>query len=636
MHLKTSKIIYLFLLCSLYSFAQEELYTAFTIPQTLKEDANAVVRKSTTEITISGLDELIYSKKYIVTVLNKLGNSDARISESYDDDTKITNLSAVIYDAFGREIKKYKERDFTDVSAVDGGSLYSDAKVKYVNYTPVSYPYTLVFETEYKTSTTAFIPWWVPVNGYYLSVQHSSFTINNPLSIPWRIKESNFDGFKIDKNESESQINFSLKNQEAIDYERSSISSLNILPIAKIALNKFHLKGVYGEATNWEQFGKWMHKSLISGRDYLDEGTKTKILELTKDAKTPLEKTKIIYQFMQDKTRYISVQVGIGGWEPIAANKVDEVGYGDCKGLTNYTKALLDVVGVTSYFTLVYANEKRDIDKDFSSLQGNHAILNIPINGKDVWLECTNQTIPFGFLGDFTNDRNVLVVTPEGGVIKRTSSYNNNENFQITEGFINLLEDGSIKANIKRVSKGLQYDDKSYYDNLTEDELKKQYTTRVWSYNNNLKIDKVQLQNNKEGIEFTEDLAISINEFASINNDEYIFRVNIFNRESFVPKRYRERKMPLQINRGYKDVDSLTFKLPSNYILNYVPDNKEINSKFGIYKISFKLIDDTTFTYNKEIEIKEGIYTKEDYKAYRAFRKKIAKTENLRIVLTKK
>ncbi|MDP4989490.1 MAG: DUF3857 domain-containing protein, partial [Polaribacter sp.] len=108
---------------------------------------------------------------------------------------------------------------------------------------------------------------------------------------------------------------------------------------------------------------------------------------------------------MQQKTRYISVQIGIGGWEPIAANLVDDVGYGDCKGLTNYTKALLDVADVTAYYTVVYADDRIDVDKDFSSLQGNHVILNIPNNGKDVWLECTSQTMPFGFLGDFTDDR---------------------------------------------------------------------------------------------------------------------------------------------------------------------------------------------------------------------------------------
>ena len=633
---KSPKITYLLLVWSFISFSQNQLYTAYSIPIELREDANAVVRNSSTSINIESVNELVYSKKYVVTVLNKLGDSDARISESYDEDTKITNLSAIIYDAFGNEIKKYKERDFTDVSAVDGGSLYSDSKVKYVRHTPISYPYTLVFETEYRTSTTGFIPWWVPVNGYYLSVEKSSYTIKNPTQIPWRVKEANFDNFEIDKNKTETEIRFSLQNQKALDYERNSISSLKILPIAKVALDKFYLKGVFGEATNWQEFGKWMYSSLIDGRDFINETTKAKILELTKNATSPIEKAKIVYQYMQDKTRYISVQVGIGGWEPIAANKVDEVGYGDCKGLTNYTKALLDVVGVKSYYTLVYAKDKRDIDKDFSSLQGNHAILNIPINGKDIWLECTNQTIPFGFLGDFTNDRNVLVITPEGGIIKKTAVYKNQDNLQTISGQIDLQENGTIKADITRTSQGLQYDDKSYYDNLTENELKKHYRTRVWNYNNNLQIDKAELENNKEKVEFVEALKITINDFATINNNDYIFRVNILNRESFVPKRYRNRKMPLEIDRGYKDLDSITFKLPSNFTLNYEPANIELNSKFGSYKITFKVIDKNTFTYIKEIEIREGVYPKEDYKAYRAFRKKIAKSENSRIILTKK
>ncbi len=55
---------------------------------------------------------------------------------------------------------------------------------------------------------------------------------------------------------------------------------------------------------------------------------------------------------MQDKTRYISVQIGIGGWKPMLADDVNKLGYGDCKGLTNYTKALLEAVDVPSYYTL--------------------------------------------------------------------------------------------------------------------------------------------------------------------------------------------------------------------------------------------------------------------------------------------
>jgi hypothetical protein len=186
----------LLLLLAFTCFSQKLEYSSFLIPAELKEDANAVVRNSVIEIAIEDVDKMTVSKREVVTVLNKLGISDARIAESYDNDTKITKLSAVIYDAFGNQIKKYKERDFLDVSAVDGGTLYSDSRVKYVDYTPITYPYTLVFESEYKTATTGFIPWWFPVNGYYVSVEKSTYTLKNPKGIAWRKKRNTFNRFQ--------------------------------------------------------------------------------------------------------------------------------------------------------------------------------------------------------------------------------------------------------------------------------------------------------------------------------------------------------------------------------------------------------------------------------------------------------
>ena len=625
-----------FVLFSVFCFSQKREYASLLIPSSLKENANAVVRDNSIEITIGGVDRMLVKKREVVTVLNKLGKVDARIVEGYDNDTKITNLSAIIYDAFGNQIKKYKERDFIDVSAVSGGTLYSDSRVKYVDYTPISYPYTLVFESEYKTSTTGFIPSWFPINGYHISVEKSKFLLKNPKGIKWRRKETNFEGFDIDKISSDTETSYLAKNEKALKYEENSTSYRDMLPKATVALNRFSLKGILGNYSNWKEFGFWMNSKLLNGRNSLEESTKIKIKNLVKGVENPIERAKIVYQFMQNKTRYISVQVGIGGWEPIAANQVDKMGYGDCKGLTNYTKSLMDVAGVESYYTIVYADEKRDIDKEFSSIQGNHIILNIPNKGNDVWLECTSQTMPFGFLGDFTDDRDVLVVMPEGGVIKRTTRYKDIENFQKTDATVQLKKDGSLTATLKRVSKGLQYDDKQGLISLTEEDLIKRYKSNVWSYNNNLEVNSVAIENDKDKVVFTEDLSVSIKNYAAINQGEYLFRVNIFNKIGYVPKRYRTRKLPLKISQGYKDIDDLIIKIPDGYSLNNLPETKELSTEFGTYKITFTKVDDATFKYQKSMVIKEGVYPKEEYKLYRSFRRSIAKYENLRIAITKK
>lgn len=619
------------------SYSQVKDYSILSIPQELKENSNAVIRDQSTEIIIEDINRMVVKKSKTVTVLNKIGNADARLGESYDNDTKITKLSVVVYNALGQEVNKFKQKDFNDISAVDGGTLYSDARVKYLEYIPVSYPYTVEFTSEYKTSTTGFIPWWLPVNGYYVSVENSSYRIKNPNEIPWRKKQLNFEGFKIDKKESENEISYTLKNQIAYTYENNAIHYRNFLPKSIIALDKFQLKGVEGNYSNWKEFGKWMHEKLLLGRNKLDEATVTKVKSLVEDETDPIKKAKILYEYMQSKTRYISVQVGIGGWEPIASNTVDEVGYGDCKGLTNYMKALLDAVDVTSYYTVVYADEKRDIDKDFSSIQGNHVILNLPnANGKDVWLECTSQTIPFGFLGDFTHDRNVLVVTPEGGVIKRTDSYKDDENLQTTKAQITLSETGDVKASLQIQSKGLRYDDKFNWESASKDDLIKKYKSEVWSYNNNLEIAEIILKNDKERVVFSEKMNVYIQNYGTINENDFLFRVNVFNKKSYVPKRYRNRKLPLQISRGYQDVDEYLFTIPEGYILGDLPPKKELTTKFGSYTVSFTKISNTAFKYNKNLLIKEGVFPKEDYKAYRSFRKSIARYENLRIVINKK
>ncbi|WP_231749783.1 DUF3857 domain-containing protein [Polaribacter sp. BAL334] len=633
--MKKLSLLFYFAFFSIVCNAQDISLSALLIPKELKENANAVIRNEQIVINILAVDEMVVSEKRTITILNKLGNSSAAMYQHYDNDTKITKLSAIIYDAFGKEIQKYPKGKFSDASAVDGGTLYSDSRVKYLEYTPTTYPYTLVFESEYKTSSTGFIPGWVPINRYFVAVENSEYKILNTPKIPWRKKNINFSNFNIKIEELENNITYSIKNQPAFEPENVSINFRDIAPKTIFALESFSLKGTLGNNPNWKDFGLWMHEKLLKGRDVLSPETIAIVKNMIDGVTDPIERAKLVYQYMQQKTRYISVQVGIGGWEPIAANLVDDVGYGDCKGLTNYTKALLDAADVTSYYTVVYADDKINIDKDFSSLQGNHVILNIPNNGNDIWLECTSQTMPFGFLGDFTDDRDVLVVTPEGGIIKHTASYKNEQNLQASKATIQLSENGSLTATIQKVSTGIQYDSSVGLERYSQEELIKSYKTDVWDYINNLEINKAGLENNKKTVQFTENLEVSVENFATVNETEFLFRVNVFNRNSFVPNKYKDRKLPLKIERGYKDTDDYIFKIPENYKIESLPAETALVTKFGEYKLKFNKIDETSFSYSRELFIKEGLYPKEDYEEYRNFRRTIAKLENLRIAIIK-
>src|SRR5690606_40015575 len=86
-----------------------------------------------------------------------------------------------------------------------------------------------------------------------------------------------------------------------------------------------------GHFKNWQEFGKWNFQHLLADKRRLPETTIRHVQELTRGVDSPKDKAKVLYKYMQDKTRYISIQVGIGGIEPFPAETVDQLGYGDCR-----------------------------------------------------------------------------------------------------------------------------------------------------------------------------------------------------------------------------------------------------------------------------------------------------------------
>ena len=599
-----------------------------SISDELLSNSNAVIRLEEQFIEVNSQDDMVMSYRRIVTVLNEKGDVYVGAIAGYNNYTKIKKIEAVIYDKKGNEIKKIKKKDFIDHSAVDGGTLYSDSRVLYMSYNSHSYPYTVEFTVEYRTPNTAGIPSWRPMSSYNLSLEESKFSIVDNANIGLRYIERNFEGFSIEKNNQENALNYSIKNIPAYIREDLSPSLSMVLPKVMVAVTKFHYYGVNGEASNWEEFGSWVEQSLLKGRDQVSPKTRTEILELTKGLQDPIEKAKVVYDYVQNNTRYISVQVGIGGIQPISALEVDQVKYGDCKGLTNYTHALLRVVGVESYYTHVEAgNERVDFDPDFASLeQGNHIILAIPSKDNLVWLDCTSQIHPFGFIGDFTDNRSVLIITPEGGKIVRTVDYTNADNKQVTTGQIKLNENASIQASVVVKTKGIQYDNRFYIERESKDNIEKFYKT-YWNYLNDMAIDSYKFSNNKESVEFSEELVFSARDYASKNSNRLIFNPNVFDRNLFVPDRYRNRKLPFVIERGYLDEDHFSITIPENYQIESIPADFHLETKFGIYDIKFAR-NGNVINYTRTLQINEGSYSREEYKAYRDFRKDVSKQDN--------
>lgn len=605
------------------------------ISDILLKKSDAVILLDETEIEISSLKEMNVHKSKTVTVLNKGGLKAIKPYIYYDPSIKVKDVEVEIFDANGRTIREIKKRDFEDVSAVSGGTMYDDSRVMYFEHTPNQYPITVSFSYSYLSKNTAFIPRWTPVPDYKISVLESSYKLNCAPGLDLKSKKQNFDSYNIQDLSVGSTIHYKLEDIEATHWEMLSPPFYEYEPQLHVALDRFNLEGFEGKAENWDEFGKWYYENLIVGRDELPAETVKEISQMLQGIEDPIEKTKKIYHYVQENTRYISVQLGIGGWMPILASEVDKLKYGDCKGLTNYTKALLKSQGIDSKYAVVFAGEnQKDIDPEMASMQGNHVILQVPFDEKKIWLECTNQNIPFGYLGSFTDNRNVLVVGPDGGKIERTYRYKTEDNLLETAGNLSIDPNGDLSGNVTIVSSGLRYEKRYQFEGFSKRDLDEMYKN-YWDHINGLIIKEPKLKNDKQQARFEESIEINAPQFAQKYGEDIRFKVNPFDPNRFVPKRYKNRAQPFEIIRGYTNRSNYTFSVPDGYRLSDNIDKLEFDSEFGSYSMKIEKTENNRVKYTREFTILSGRHDKDNYAAYRDFRKKIAKADNIKLNLIK-
>ena len=603
------------------------------IPDELKFNANAVVRFNEKRIVIHSQQKMTETLTRIVTVFNEKGFRYTNAIVGFDKYRKVRKIEASVYNEDGEEIKKIKKKDFVEQSAVDGGTLYSDSRVLYLAYQPVSYPITIRFSYEIDDRNTAAIRAWEPIEGYFLGIEKDTYTLIDEAKIKLSTKQKNFEGYNVNRSQNQDTLKYEINNVRPLKPESLSPSLNKLTPYAMINAEKFHYYGVDGRASNWEEFGNWVYNELLEGRQAISQDTKQEVLDLIKGINDPIEKAKLIYKYVQNNTRYISVQVGIGGVQPILASEVDRVKYGDCKGLTNYTQALLREAGVESYYTVVEAgNEIVDFEDDFPTLaQGNHIILAIPNKEDMIWVDCTSQKHPFGFIGDFTDNRNVLLVKDSGSEIIKTEAYINTKNNIYTKADITINEDGSFNSKVQIASKGINYDTRFILQDYSDKDLKDVYK-EYWSYINNLSINSHSFVDDKESVVLNEDIDISALDYASIKDEKLIFSPNVFNKDLYIPKRYKNRQFPFEIQRGFQAQNQFKISIPSNYRLSQTLDDIEIENKFGHYKVSYNF-QENILTYTRDFFIKKGMYNPKDYEQFRKFKRTVAKHDKSVIIL---
>ncbi|EJL69806.1 DUF3857 domain-containing protein [Chryseobacterium populi] len=609
-------------------------YPVSAIPENLKKNADVVVRKDFTTVQINSIDEIKYQINTVTSVLNKDGDSHAQPYIPYEKGDQISDVKVIIYDESGKKVKSYSKSDFGDFANNSQGVFYSDNRFLGLSYTPTQYPYTIEFSYQITDENTVFIPDFVPFTTTGVSVEESRFTVINKSGIELHTKTypSKYNYASVVENGSTTQKVYSYKNVPAVEDAFLLPQPSNLLPKVSFALEKFNLKGKQGSMDSWKAFGTWYYNSIIQPVSLSTPAIKSEVAALNLQGSTE-EKVKKLYQYMQSKTRYIFVALGIGGWQPMQPDEVQKKGYGDCKGLTNYMKTLLDEAGIPSYYSVINSGTSQiSFDPEFPKMGGNHVILMVPTEKGNIWLENTSQQVAFNHLSFRTTDRNVLSITKNGIELINTPSYPAGKNKEKQILKIKLNEDNSITGQGQFAFSGSQYDYSLRYATLSP----KEKNETVKSQLDLLHFEKIEMKdfvNDRDNAVAKFNLDFKANHYSKNAGSSMIFRaVPIYSDNIY--KTDEKRELPFEILQSFEDEYLISFEIPENYKIDEIPNDTSFSSEFGTYKLSF-VKNGNEIKVSRIIKVNKGIYPKEKYNDYIGFRKKTINIDNSKILITK-
>lgn len=602
------------------------------IPDSIRMNASQVVRFENIQLSISDLDHAKLNVHKMVTVLNESGKKALFFSELTDKYISLEDADFRLYDANGKLINKFKYHDLHTVGLAEG--LMDDSKTYYLEIPSSTFPVTL--ESSYELRYKGLINY----PGYDIlepeqGVEHSSYTAKVPIEIGLRYKAKNINlQPSITEDGKYKNFTWTVDNIAPIQYEKNSVSSEDCYPAVILAPYNFKLDDYEGNMESWANFGRFygmLQKGMGSLPPERIQFFKN-MVEGTTDIREKIRKT---YDYLQNNFRYVSIQLGIGGFKPFPADLTDSRKYGDCKALSNYMQAVLNCLGIKSYQALINADFNREpVDPSFPCNEFNHVILCVPLPKDSVWLECTSRSTDFGVLGNFTENRNALLITEDGGILVPTPRSQMKENRFSSSSMVYLNTEGSAKTWTQFTTTGAYKQELIELADEKSDE-QRNYAMETWNFKQPDSLGFARTNSNQV-------MLLTIRQ-----EPENIAELKTSSKIFLAPRLYQlfpqklpsaeKRQQDFYFNHPFEKSDTTLFFLPDGYILDAMPDNRSTKCKYGTYSCKYWLDEKRNAVYSTaSIQWSQYKIPAADYPEVKKFFDDLNSDDLKRIILKKK
>lgn len=597
------------------------------------QHTSAIIMEDRTEVLVQKVDQVLTKRYLKVMILNSQGEQMyGKFDRYYDTFTKIKRLEARVLDKDGKVLLSNKQATALDVALDYNNSGITDSRIKSISFSKqqLAPPYILEFVSEEESSQTFFYERWTPVLSSNVWIQSSTFLYRAPSSLLYRVKGLNLQGPSVkEKGVDYVQEKWTMK--DFLPFPENASLAPNSLPVLYVQPGDYKIGNYKGTVRSWDDIGQF-YLRLNEGRSQLPEITRFELQTALKGVNDPREKAKKVYEFMQKRTRYFNISFKLGGWQSVPVEQVATKGYGDCKGLTTFTLALLKEAGITAYPALVSAgpNELEEEMEDFPTASFNHIIACVPFPSDTLWLECTSQTAPAGYLGTFTGNRKALLITESGSKLVNTQKYGTQDNRRDSRVQVKLESSGAVAVKYQKEYAGTKM-------------------TRVWDLPSTKEAQRTYIQEQlrfndpsltayhwtKSDSAVREDAVFTAEKGANVAGGRLFFQIFPFKSIQFPEEVVHSDKFYISPHtQAVSETVELALEVPAGYALETGLKDVEVQHDFGSYSYRFRY-EGGVLNYTREVRIHAGEYAADQHSTWLDFLKSMQKMDRAVLVFKK-
>ena len=554
---------------------------------------------------------LVTEVSCLIQINSIQGEIFSDINIDYQKGEKLKILEARLEDLYGNPIRNIKENEIFEKNKYTG-SYYTDFMTRSFSLKHNKYPYRIFYHFVKSSDSFIYITDWNPTLGN-IPVKNAELIVEFPENVNVMILEEKINHYT-STIENKTKLTWHSSNFKMIRKEQWAVPFLDgILPHVRVIPVSFFY-GMAGNQSTWKEFGKWVY-DLNENLDNLPENEKKRLDALIQSVDDTYEKIEILYKDHQDRNQYRNIALGTGGYKCFPASYVVENGYGDCKALCNYMKAVLKYAGIESNLALVYSGQAiNKIEKNFTSSQFNHVILCVPgIKNDTVWLECTSKCNPVGYLGAKTQGRYALVISENDSKLVLTPSLYKSDVTRIENWEVNV---DTSEISEMRVLINLKGDDFDHACNLIQlyDNKSLENQIRTYFYFGDFSITEWSLERESSSSDQINLQAnLTVNMFQKNFNDYIV--ASVIKMDIPYIKDPQQRLYPVRINYPIHKKQELSYHLNDHLTIYNVPKDTIIDDKYGMYRFQSKKTN-SHYNIQKEFILYKGDISLSDYSGF--------------------